>query len=149
VLDLDLWLAICHHLLVFMLFGVLFAELVLVRPGMDQTVVVRVAAIDVWYGILAGLVIVVGFSRAVFAAKGWDYYLHNVFFWAKLGTFAVIGLLSIPPTIAYIRWKRANLAPSDAQIGAMRRYLWIEFALFAPLLAFAATMARGYGEVAG
>jgi uncharacterized membrane protein len=32
---LDLSLAISHHLLVFLLFGVLFAELILVRPGID------------------------------------------------------------------------------------------------------------------
>jgi putative membrane protein len=145
--DLDLSLAIGHHLLIFMLFGVLFAELILVRPGMDQAVVARVAAIDAWYGILAVLIIIVGFSRAIFAAKGWDYYLHNVFFWAKIGTFAVIGLLSVPPTIAYIRWKRGNLAPTDAPIRAIRRYLWIELALFALLPIFAATMARGYGLV--
>lgn len=94
-----------------------------------------------------GLIVIVGFSRAIFAAKGWDYYLHNVFFWAKIGTFAVIGLLSVPPTIAYIRWKRANLAPNDGQIAMIRRYLWIEFPLFALLPAFAAAMARGYGEV--
>jgi putative membrane protein len=147
MLDLDLPLAIGHHLLVFMIFGVLFAELILVRPGMDQAVVARVVAIDLWYGILAGLIVIFGFSRAIFAAKGWDYYLHNVFFWAKIGTFAVIGLLSVPPTIAYIRWKRANLAPNDTQVGAIRRYLRIELPLFALLPIFAATMARGYGEV--
>jgi uncharacterized membrane protein len=39
------------------------------------------------------------------------------------------------------------MAPSDAQIRTIRRYLWIEFTLFALLPTFAATMARGYGEV--
>ena len=142
---LDLSLAIAHHLLIFSLFGVLVYELVAVRRGMDQAAVVRVSGVDLWYGILAGLIIVVGFSRAVFAAKGWDYYQHNGSFWAKLGTFAVIGLLSVPPTIAYIRWRRAGAAPTDAQVAGVRRYLWAEVALFALLPAFAAAMARGYG----
>jgi len=144
---LDLLLAIAHHLLVFGLFGILFAELISVRPGMDREAVARVAAIDIWYGALAGLIIVVGFSRAIFAAKGWYYYSHNAFFWAKLGTFAVIGLLSVPPTIDYIRWRRTNCAPNDAQVRTARRYLWVEVALFALLPVFAAAMARGYGEV--
>lgn len=144
---LDLWLAIAHHLLVFSLFGILFAELLLIRRGMDRATVTRVGAIDLWYGALAGLIILVGFSRAIFAAKGWFYYSHNAFFWAKLATFAVIGLLSVPPTIAYIGWRRANIVPNATQIRSAQRYLWIEVVLFALLPIFAAALARGYGEM--
>ncbi len=85
---LDLILAILHHLLVFSIFAVLFAEFVMVRRGMDATVVARVQAMDAFYGALAGLIIIVGFSRAIFAAKGWAYYAHNAFFWAKIGLWA-------------------------------------------------------------
>lgn len=145
---LDLWLAIGHHILVFALFGVLFAELVLVRKGVDLATIARVGRIDLMYGALAGLIVAVGFSRAVFAAKGWLYYSHNLFFHLKVGTFLVIGLLSIPPTIAYIRWRRAGTAPTDAQVAGARRWLLAELVLFALLPAFAAAMARGYGEFA-
>ena len=92
---LDLWLAVGHHLLIFALFGVLVAELVMVRRGMDENAVAQVAQIDLSYGVLAVLIIIVGFSRAIFAAKGWDYYAHSAFFWAKITTFALIGLLSV------------------------------------------------------
>ena len=125
--------------------GVLAAELVLVRRGIDAATVVRVGKIDLWYGVLAGLIIAVGFARAVFAAKGWAYYSHNLFFHAKIGTFVLIGLLSVPPTIAYFRWRRAGVDPTDAQVAAARRFLWAELALFALLPTFAAAMARGYG----
>ena len=143
---LDLVLAVVHHILVFSLFGVLFAELVIVRPGVDLPTVKRVGRIDLMYGALAGLIVVVGLARAVLAAKGWLYYSHNLYFHLKIATFVVIGLLSVPPTLAYIRWRRADLAPSEAQVAAVRRWLWAELVLFAPLLAFAAAMARGYGE---
>ncbi len=142
---LDLSLAIGHHLLIFGLFGVLAAELIVVRPGVDQGAVARIGAVDLWYGILAGLIVAVGFSRAIFAAKGWAYYSHNGFFWAKIATFLVIGLLSVPPTIAFIQWRRAGAPPSDAQVAGVRRCLYAEVALFALLPAFAAAMARGYG----
>jgi putative membrane protein len=144
---LDLSLAIGHHLLVFSLFGVLCAEFIAVRAGMTATTLARVGTADLGYGAMAGLILVVGFSRAVFAAKGWLYYSHNAFFWAKIGTFLVIGLLSVPPTLAFIRWRRAGEAPTDTQIGAVRRYLWAEVVLFLLLPAFAAAMARGYGEI--
>jgi putative membrane protein len=112
---------------------------------MDPLAVRRVAAIDALYGILAGLIVLVGFSRAIFAAKGWDYYSHDLFFLAKIGTFVVIGLLSIPPSLSYAKWRRAGTTPTDAAVAYVRRFLWIEVVLFAPLLAFAAAMARGYG----
>src|ERR1700749_2812247 len=54
---LDLILAVAHHILIFGLFGVLFAEFLLVRPGLDAASIRRIAAIDLWYGITAGLII--------------------------------------------------------------------------------------------
>ena len=145
---LDLVLAVGHHLTIFALFGVLVAELVIVRRGMDADAIKRVANIDLWYGILAGVIVAFGFSRAVFAAKGWDYYQHNAVFWAKISVFVVIGLLSVPPTLAYIRWRKPDApAPSDIEIGRMRLFLWLEVALFAVLPILAAAMARGYGQM--
>ncbi len=58
----------------------------------------------------------------------------------------MIGVLSIPPTIAYIRWRRGNVVPTDAQVGTVRLFLHAQAGLFALLLVFAAAMARGYGQ---
>jgi len=143
---LDLSLAVGHHLLIFAIFGVICAEVWAVRPGMSDAAAGRIAALDLWYGILAAAILAVGFCRAIFAAKGWLYYSHNAFFWAKLGTFAIIGLLSLPPTLAFLRWRKAALPPSEADIRAVRRYLHLELGLFLLLPVFAAAMARGYGQ---
>jgi putative membrane protein len=143
---LDLILAVLHHLLVFGLFGILFSELLIVRRGIGQATAATIASVDLWYGILAGLILLVGFSRAIFAAKFWDYYANNGFFWAKIGTFALIGLISIRPTVCFIRWRRTGVLPDDAEVTLVRRLIQIEVVLFALLLVFAAAMARGYGE---
>jgi putative membrane protein len=142
----DLLLAIVHHLLIFGLFGVLLAEFIVLRPGISAATASRVASLDLWYGLLAAGILIVGFSRAIFAAKGWGYYSHNAFFWAKIAAFAAIGLLSLPPTFAFLRWRRRKIAPDAAALKAVRVYLHVELALFALLLIFAALMARGYGE---
>ena len=113
---LDFILAISHHLLIFILFGVLVAELILVRSSLDKQTITRTARIDLWYGIIAGMIVAVGFARAIFAAKGWNYYEHNVFFWAKISTFVFVALLSILPTIKYLRWQRAGAVPSELEI---------------------------------
>lgn len=142
---LDLTLAIGHHLLIFGLFAILVGELLMVGPAIDAAGIGRVARIDLWYGIVAAMILLLGFSRAVFAAKGWAYYQHNAFFWAKIATFLLIGVLSVPPTLAYLRWRRTETAPSAAEVRRVRGYLWVETLLFALLPVFAAAMARGYG----
>lgn len=149
----DLSLAIVHHLLVFLLAGVLAFEVGVVRPSMKSEDIWRVSRVDNWYGILAAAIIVVGFSRAIYAAKGWAYYEVNGFFWAKIAAFAVVGLLSIMPTIRIIGWRRALKAdaaflPATPAIAGVRRYLWAEVTFFALIPAFAAAMARGYDVLA-
>jgi putative membrane protein len=143
---LNLSLAIVHHLAIFALFSVLIVEIALVKRGMNRNTVITVVKVDLWYGILAAMILIVGFSRAVYAAKGWAYYSHNGFFWAKMATFVAIGLLSVPPTLKYLHWKRLPQSPSDDQLDGVRALLWIELGLFALLPIFAAAMARGYGE---
>jgi putative membrane protein len=143
---LDLTLAIAHHLLVFAIFGIFFAEFWVLRPGLSGAAVIRIASIDLWYGILAGAIILVGFCRAIFAAKGWAYYSHNAFFWAKIAAFAAVGILSLPPTLAFIRWRKSGAVPSGPDVLKVRRYLHAELAIFIFLPVFAAAMARGYGE---
>jgi putative membrane protein len=148
----DLVLAIVHHLLVFMLAGVLAFEIGTVSLTMKRDEILGVGRVDNWYGILAVVIIVVGFIRATVAAKGWAYYEVNIFFWAKIATFLVVGLLSIVPTVAIIRWRNAlksdaAFAPPADAIRRVRGYLWAEAALFLLLPVFAAAMARGYGEL--
>jgi putative membrane protein len=149
----DLSLAIVHHLLVFLLAGVLAFEVGVIRPSMKSEDILRVSRVDNWYGILAAAVIAVGFARAIYAAKGWAFYGINGFFWAKIAAFVVVAVLSIMPTIQIIRWRRAVTAdaafvPAAPAIAGVRRYLWTEVAFFALIPAFAAAMARGYGVLA-
>jgi putative membrane protein len=143
---LDLTLAITHHLLIFGIFGILFTEFWALSTGLSGASLARVGSIDLWYGILAAAIIVIGFCRAIFAAKGWAYYSHNAFFWAKIAAFAAIGVLSLPPTFAFIRWRKSGVLPGESEIRTVRRYLHAELALFIFLPIFAAAMARGYGE---
>jgi putative membrane protein len=143
---LDLVLAIVHHTLIFAIFGNLFAEFMMLRQGVSVAAIARIASIDLWYGLLAAAIVIIGFCRAIFAAKGWYYYSHNAFFWGKLASFAAIGLLSVPPTLAFIRWRRGGVAPDEAAIRKIRLYLHIELSLFVLVLGCAAAMARGYGE---
>ncbi len=142
----DFFLAVVHHLTVFSLLAIVVAELSLVRRGMDAATLATVARIDLAYGALAAIALAVGVVRAVYAAKGWYFYSNNGFFWAKIAIFVVIGLLSVPPTVKFIQWRKVQHVPHNAQVDALRKYLWAELALFALLPLSAAGMARGYWQ---
>jgi putative membrane protein len=145
----DLILAILHHLLVFSLVALLAIELTLVRKGLTSATIARLAAIDGAYGAIAGLVLIVGFLRVFFGLKGAEFYFSNGFFWAKIAAFAAVGILSIPPTLRFLTWRRASRAdpsftPSEAEIGSVRRMLHFETVPLVLIPIFAAAMARGY-----
>lgn len=146
----DLILAIVHHVLVFSLAAILAAELASVRVGLNAQALKRLAIVDAHYGLIAGLILVVGFARVYMGVKGPEAYLPNPWFWAKIGTFLLVGLLSAPPTIQFFKWRKASKAdpafsPDAAQVAGVRKFLIAEAALFLFIPAFAAVMARGYG----
>ena len=104
----DLLLAILHHFLVFSLAGLLAAELVLLRPGLSGPNLGLLGRIDGAYGGIAVAVIVVGICRVIYGLKGWEFYVSNHAFWAKMAAFVVVGLLSIRPTMRILAWRRSG-----------------------------------------
>ncbi|KAB0681186.1 DUF2214 family protein [Aureimonas leprariae] len=147
---LDFVLASLHHLCVFALFGVFLVELALLRPGIAGPNLTKLARYDAVYGGLAVAVIVVGIARVVFGLKGWDYYAANHSFWGKMLAFAVVGALSVPPSLRFARWRKAlaadpAFAPPDAEVRSAKRIMHAEALFFALIPIFAAAMARGIG----
>jgi putative membrane protein len=146
----DFILASLHHLAVFALVAIVAAELVLLRPGMDGAAVRRISGLDLGYGLAAGLVLLAGFARVFYGVKGPDYYFANPFFWTKIGLFLVIGLLSVPPTLRFLAWRRAlrrdpAWVPGEGETRAIKRYVHAEAGLLFLLPILGAAMARGFG----
>jgi putative membrane protein len=146
----DWLLASFHHLAVFSLAAILSAEIVLTAGPIDDRLVLRVARVDAWFGILAALVVAAGVLRVFFGAKGYEYYWGNIFFWAKMALFVGVGLVSVAPTMLYIGWRRrvradSTFRPPPDEIKQLRQALYVEAGLFALIPICPAAMARGYG----
>jgi putative membrane protein len=146
----DLVLAALHFILIFALVGILGAEAGLVREGMDGTQAHRVAVLDRFYGAAAGLLLVVGFLRVFYGARGADFYLQNPIFWAKIAAFALVGALSVPPTVRFIVWhgrahKEPGFKPAAPEVRGARRLITAQAALLLVIPVLAGAMARGYG----
>ena len=146
----DLILAIVHHLLIFSLAAILAVELATVRPGLSGASLRRLGIVDIHYGLIATLILIVGFARVYMGVKGPEAYMGNWAFWAKISAFVLVGLLSAPPTIRILQWrKRARTEPdfalTPADVKTVRPYLVAEVCVFALIPIFAAMMARGIG----
>jgi putative membrane protein len=146
----DLTLGVLHFILILALVGILGAEAGLVHEGMDGMQANRVAVLDRSYGGAAGLLLVVGFLRVFYGAKGAAFYLQNPVFWAKIAVFALTATLSILPTVKFIAWQRRarkepGFRPAAADIRSVRRLIGVQVALLAAIVLLAGMMARGYG----
>jgi putative membrane protein len=150
-MDIDLLLAIAHHLAVFALVGIFAAEFALLRPGLAGARVRQLARLDAVYGGMATLVIIVGVLRVSLSSVGWQYYVGNHAFWGKMAAFLVMGLLTIPPTLAIRRWSKAldadvGHSPDVTEIASQRRFIHLQAAVLLLIPILAAIMARGYGS---
>lgn len=143
----DLLLALAHHFLVFGIAALLAAEAALLRPGLDAGRLRLLGRLDSTYGIFALLIIVVGFGRVFFGVRGPEFFLTNWWFWAKIAAFVVVGILSAPPTLRFIAWRRAVAADGsftvgEADVARLRRFFIAEIVVFALIPLFAAAMVR-------
>lgn len=146
----DAALSYLHFIFAFILVGALVAEAFILRLPIDGRAARLLLRVDMFYGVSSVGVILAGIARVVWGAKGYEYYAGQPFFWAKMATFAVIGLISIGPTRAFFRWVKAagaDLAFTVTETDAKRarRLVMIEVHLLALIPLFAALMARGTG----
>jgi putative membrane protein len=143
-------IAFLHHVFAFTLTACLVYEFLSYRKNMGIAEIRRIQQVDLVYGISAGLLLVVGVLRVFFFEKGVNFYIHNPFFWVKMAAFLLVGLLSIDPTLRFIRWNRTlrqNQVPeiSEPEYKRTRLLLSLEMIGIVVILLAAPMMARGIG----
>lgn len=144
----DIILTIAHHLAVFLVVAMLGAEFAVLRMGASPATIRLLSRLDGLYGGAAILVLLAGFGRVFH--NGSAYYFGNPVFWTKIGLFILVGLLSIPPTLAFLKWNKALKAdpaflPAASDLAGVRRLLHVELGLLFLIPVAAALMARGAG----
>jgi putative membrane protein len=149
---LDAILAYLHFMAIFGLFATLMYEAMLLKAGVANLDIETLARTDRTFGIQAGIVLVTGALRAFYGAKGAAFYMHNPAFHLKIGLFVLAALISIAPTIAFLRWRKARRAdPSwrvpEAEWQRARKLVRIETAIIALIPLAAVIMSRGLANM--
>ena len=140
-------LAWAHYAGFTVLFAALVAEHLLFDDMASAALAKRLAVIDAILGGAAVLVLVTGVARFATAPQGSDFYLQNGVFHAKVTLFVLLALVSVWPTIHFLRGRRL-LKQGAAQVTYPRRIkvaLRLEMAGVLLILLLAAMMARGIG----
>jgi putative membrane protein len=112
-------------------------------------VVERLAKVDLIYGIAAVTVLATGVARTWWGVKGTAWYWTNPLLHVKLGMLVFVGVLSIFPTITFIRWRKslrvAGALPAEADVRKTRRLVMVQAHILALIPLVAVFFARGFG----
>ncbi len=133
------------HIVAIMVFvSALVLEHVLMKPKMSSAEMGRVAITDFVYGMSATVIFITGLVLWLAVGKGSDFYSSNPVFHAKVTIFVLVALVSVYPTIFFIKNRRSSsqvvLLPKPIVMMVRFELLMV---LLLPLLAV--LMAQGYG----
>jgi putative membrane protein len=142
----EIFLRYIHFISIFAIVGSLVSEHLLLKKELTRAEISRIARVDSVYGIAATTLLIAGLTLWLGSfGKPAVYYTKNWIFHTKITCFAIVGLLSIYPTVFFIKNRKGN--PGEVVIVPQSIFWMLRFELLLlfviPLLA--GLMAHGIG----
>ena len=136
-----------HYVSIMLMIASLLGEHLLLKPELAMTEAKAIQRLDIVYGASATVVLVSGILR-MFLEKGAAYYNQHIGFHLLVGIFVVVAVLSIYPTLVFLRWRaetragRGQRLASD-QFRKIQMIVRVEMTLLLLAPFFATWMAHG------
>ena len=129
---------------------VLAFEMLMLKQPLTLETTKKIIRYDAIYGMSAGLILVIGGLRVMYFEKGAYYYLHSAPFFTKMALFILVGLISIYPTMTFLKWNKSikqGILPTvtEAQTRKLRLVIHVELTLLGLMILCAVLMAKGIG----
>ncbi|MEQ8363395.1 MAG: DUF2214 family protein [Cyclobacteriaceae bacterium] len=142
----ELILRYLHFISIFGIVGTLISEHLLLKPEMTRSELARVSRIDAVYGLAALTLLIAGFTLWLGGyGKPTEFYSKNWVFHLKLTCFIAIGLLSIYPTIFFIKNRKGSVSETVKVPKSIFIMLRLELLLLFIIPLLAGLMSRGVG----
>ncbi|PUA27698.1 MAG: hypothetical protein B0W54_14230 [Cellvibrio sp. 79] len=146
------FMAFLHHLVAFILVATLVYEWLLIRKPITLERARSLINTDRIYGASAMLLLIIGGLRLFYFEKGTQYYFHSIPFIIKLILFAVVGILSIYPTVTFQRWQQGLSRQQvpvihEKTLRLLQRIITFELICITGILLGAAMAAKGAGYI--
>ena len=144
------FVAYIHYLSFMLCFGALVFERISLKVDPTRKEAISMVVADIIYGIAGIALLVSGIYRVIKFGQGSEFYTENPIFWTKIIVFALVGSLSLYPTITYVLWaiplSKGNLPQvKENLVSRLRLIINIELVGFASIPFLATLMARGVG----
>jgi putative membrane protein len=142
----ELVLRYLHFISIFGIVGTLVSEHLLLKPQMTRGEIGRIAKIDSIYGLAALSLITVGLTLWLGGfGKPSEWYSRNWIFHTKITCFALIGLLSIYPTVFFIKNRKGAVNELVSIPKSIYMMIRLELTLLFIIPLLAGLMSRGIG----
>ena len=142
--------AYVHYLSFMICFGALVFERISIKINPNRNEAITMVVADIVYGIAGIALLITGIYRVIKFGQGTEFYTENPLFWTKIIIFALVGSLSLYPTITYILWaiplSKGKLPDVTSNlVSRLKLIINIELVGFSLIPFFATFMARGIG----
>jgi putative membrane protein len=141
----DILFRYIHFLSFILLCGSLLAENILIRNSLTRRELGTLARVDALFGLSAMTALGAGLLLWFVYGKGFAFYARNPVFHAKLTLFVIVGLLSIRPTVFFLKQRKGNPADTVAVPAGLINLIRIELAVALAIPLLAVMMAKGVG----
>ncbi|MDL5047714.1 DUF2214 family protein [Oscillatoria amoena NRMC-F 0135] len=142
----ELFLRYLHFISILAIAGTLISEHLLLRKSLTRAEIGRLSRVDAVYGLAALTLLIAGLTLWLGGVgKPAEVYSKNWIFHLKLTLFVTIGLLSIYPTVFFLRNRKGNPEEPVVIPASIFWMLRIEILLLFLIPLLAGLMARGVG----
>lgn len=143
----ELFLRYIHFISIFAIVGSLSSEHLLLRSSLSRLEIRRLSNIDGVYGFAALTLLAAGLTLWLGGyGKPTSFYSQNWIFHTKIGLYVVIGLLSIYPTVFFLKNRKGE---PEEMVDIPKSIFWmirIELLLMFVIPILAGLMSRGIGR---
>ena len=108
-MSLELLIRYLHFVGIIAIAGSLIAEHMLMEKTLARRQIKKLATIDGVYGLAAIVMVATGLTMWFGVGKGAEFYTSNGFLHIKLTLFVIIAILSIFPTLFFLKHRNLNI----------------------------------------
>jgi putative membrane protein len=131
-----------HIISILSMVSLLVVELFLLKAEMTRGELKRLSKVDGFYGLASILVVVAGLMLWFGVGKG-DAFYDNPILHIKVGIAVMVGLISVVPTVFYVRQSKGGIEESVSLPARIRQLVILQLILLAVIPLLAVMMAQG------
>ena len=146
-MSIEIILRYLHFISIFAIVGALVSEHLLLKKELTRKEIKRISTIDGLYGIAALILLGVGLTLWLGGyGKPAEFYSKNFIFHSKVTLFAILGILSIYPTIFFLKQGKGEAEELVSIPKSIFILLRVELLILVLLPLLAGLMAKGLGS---